>query len=108
MRDVGLQGVGSAVGRLAVPQELEEPVGRYHLVGVDDQRGQQQPRLAGGQVDWVACRHDLQRAENPYLHDWPLICSSSPQAPFQSGWDTQLRADANSPQGNSTRRKGRQ
>jgi hypothetical protein len=71
VRHVGLQGVGGAVGRLAVPQELEQPVGGDHLVGVHRQRGQQQPRLAAGQVDRVALGHDLERAEDPDLHDRP-------------------------------------
>jgi hypothetical protein len=34
----GLPGVGSDAGRLATPQELEQAVGPYHLVGVHNER----------------------------------------------------------------------
>ena len=77
MRDVGLQGVGGGLGRLAAPQELGQSVCRHHLVGVHDERSQQQPRLAAGQVDRVALYHDLKRPEDPNLHIAPSMLQRS-------------------------------
>jgi hypothetical protein len=66
-RDVRLQQVLRAAGHLNSPQDLEQVIGRDHAVRVDQQRREQQSRLAARQLDRRAVADDLQRAQHPEL-----------------------------------------
>jgi len=53
---------------LITPHQLQQPIRRHHLIGVNQQHRQQGTLLRGINLDRLAIRHDLQRTENPELH----------------------------------------
>ena len=66
-RDVHLQALGSAGGRVLAPQLVDQSVGRNDLVGVQQQDRQHRALLAR-ERKLTPCVTDLERAEDPEFH----------------------------------------
>ena len=65
--DEVLQRVRRRARRLARPQCVDQPVGRDHAAGVEEQEGEQRPLLRRAERDSLAVGDRLQRAEDPEL-----------------------------------------
>ena len=67
-RHPALEGVGRVPRRVVAPEVLDQPVGRHHPAGVDDQVGQQGPLLGPWDPHRGRPVPDLQRPQDPELH----------------------------------------
>ena len=67
-RDVDPQCGGGALGRVLAPELVDQPVGRNDLVGVEEEEGEQGPRLAAAQRRGAAFVPQLERSQDPELH----------------------------------------
>ena len=70
-RHPALEGVGRVPRGVVAPQVLDQPVGRHHPAGVDQQVGQQGPLLGPRHPHQARSVADLQRPQDPELH--PLL-----------------------------------
>jgi hypothetical protein len=69
--DVVLQGRRGVGRRPIAPDDVDEPVERHHLVGVDQEGGQQESLLRAAEVDPAVPVADLEWAEHLELHAHP-------------------------------------
>lgn len=65
---VGLQGAAGAGGRVVAPDPVGQLLQRHHLVGPQQQGGQQRPVFSGSYLDRQPASADLDRPENPENH----------------------------------------
>ena len=69
VRGVALQGVPNGLGRLLAPYLVDQHVGRYQVVGAQEQVGEDRSLLGSPECDRaVPVLDDLDRAEDPELH----------------------------------------
>ena len=73
MRDVHLQRLAGGLRRSVAPQLVDEPLGRDHLVAVQEEKRQQRPLLRRLDGNRAACADDLQRAKYPEFHPAPNL-----------------------------------
>ena len=68
LRDVHLQRLERGVGRLLVPERLDEAVRGHDVVGVEQERSQERPLLLPAEVEGPAVLDNLERSQDPELH----------------------------------------
>ncbi len=68
LRDVHLQRLERGVGRLLVPERLDEAVRGHDVVGVEQERSQERPLLLPAEVERPAVLDNLERSQDPELH----------------------------------------
>ena len=74
LRDVDVDAVEGARGRVVVPERVDQAVGRDDLAGAQEKHGEQRPLLAGADLERLSALRDLEWAENAELqrirHGW--------------------------------------
>jgi hypothetical protein len=80
LRDVRLQRGGRRGWWRAVPQLVDQPVRRYDAVGVNEEQREQRTWLAAADVDQPVGTDDLERPQDPELHEIPPSDSPGQQS----------------------------
>jgi hypothetical protein len=68
LSDIAMQQVGGGRGRAVGPQEVDQPIGRHHLVGVQEENCEQRAVLGAGEGDRTAAVEDLHGPKDTKLH----------------------------------------
>jgi len=84
--DVQLQRLACSLGRVVLPQQVDEPIARDDAVWLQQQRCEQRPLLAPAQAQRAPVGADLERAQDAELHARPTL-----RSPPTSRW-TSTRA----------------
>jgi hypothetical protein len=68
LRDVHLEGMPGRSESTFSPQRIDQAIGGYHLIGMQEEDGEESPLLRSSKGECLPLLPHLERAEDPELH----------------------------------------